>query len=587
MSGRKQKNLFADKERLAKQDAVRVVNEARDTTAKKMGFSDFDHALKSRLKDRGFEVNEPVDEKTWKLFKGEIESDGSYDSEQAKKIYASVDSCYKDIKSLEEISYYSVTDLNELKKIQEQIDKTLNKYRDRNVKVYSNNIPDFVSEYIGENCKEMKNNPEQYNAELNPEAAKACENFEQLKREAVSIFRLEGTPEYFDKAEKFVRENYFPRLVSLMIEPSKSANVIVTDERTDVEKARDRIQNVLRTKSLVCYDHSVAIRKAAQKVAEDFMVEVNTTKTTVDSVINAFYSNENKANVDRLFQETKADVQQLVFQFIQDSKKRDEISKGYESLSYFWMKSPEESSYKKNSRGLLVLTSDNEDNLFGSAFDNVVKLFSDPRLSYFSTTNANYAPEIKVGQYSQSERVSMLPRLIRDINESPHSFQMVLAHEVGHKIGPLVSKINGYDLRSEYRDLLACYKDRKSIKLEVGQEDEAIADYIAAEVMARQISKMPQEQRQSRLVSSMETFCRFDARNLHTHSVECKGSHPEVSLRISVIFGANPNLRKAIGCECESPSFKSCGLSQIKLPEDSQSGAVSNGVTTNSPRGIR
>ena len=42
--------------------------------------------------------------------------------------------------------------------------------------------------------------------------------------------------------------------------------------------------------------------------------------------------------------------------------------------------------------------------------------------------------------------------------------------------------INGYDLTSEYKDLLAYYKDGKFINLQNGQEDETIANDISSVV---------------------------------------------------------------------------------------------------------
>jgi ElaB/YqjD/DUF883 family membrane-anchored ribosome-binding protein len=301
------RSKFAEKNEKIRENAAKVVRDARDRTAKELGFKDFDDALKSRLKDAGFDIKNPPDEKTWKLLKGEIESDGSYDSNEAKKLYVSAESCDKDVEELKKISYYSITDLNELKKIQGQIDNFSNKYNAKAVKIYANDIPDFISTYIGDKCKRLKNEPDHYKAEENPQAAKACGNMEQLRREAVRIFRLEGTPEYQVESEKFIRENLISDL-SYYMPPYAPSPAGPTPEKTEVEKAKDQIQKTLSRTYTYCYSYSDAIKKSAKKVAQDFMKEINTSKTTVESVIGAFYTDENKKKANQMFVIAKTDI---------------------------------------------------------------------------------------------------------------------------------------------------------------------------------------------------------------------------------------------------------------------------------------
>lgn len=581
------RNKFAERNEKTKEGAVKVVRDARDKTAKELGFKDFDEALKSRLKEAGFELKNPPDEKTWKLLKGEIESDGSYDSNEAKRLYVSAELCDKDVDELKKISYYGITDLNELKKVQDQVDNFWNKYNGKATKIHSNDIPDFISNYIGDKCKRLKNDPDHYKPEENPEAAKVCGNIEQLRREAVRIFRLEGTPEYQVESEKFIRENLIPDL-SYHSPPSASTTTNPPPEKSEVDKARDQIQKTLNRTYSYCYSYSEAIKKSAKKVAEDFMKEINTSKTTVESVIGAFYTDENKKKANEMFVTAKTDIQDMITKFVKDPQKRTEIMNGYDSLNLLWMENPPDSSYKKGPRGNLVLDDQKAVPSYVRQFsDDPLNVFADPTLSHFTTMNANYVPVLSMGRYNQKERVAMMPVFIQNMKDNPYVFQTVLAHEAGHKIGPLVSRINGYDLTPEYKELLACYKDNKSIKLEENQADETIADYISSEVMARQISKLPKEQRQSALMSSMEAFCQFDVTMTHMHTVMCKGAHPENSLRISGVYGANPNMRKAIGCEGDSPNFKSCGLKDIKLPEISNSSRATVDSDANAARGTR
>jgi hypothetical protein len=278
----------------------------------------------------------------------------------------------------------------------------------------------------------------------------------------------------------------------------------------------------------------------------------------------------------------------MVSKFVKDPERRTEIMNGYDSLNLLWMENPPDGAYKKGPRGNLVLDDQKATPSYVRQFsDDLLNVFSDPDMSYFTTMNANYVPVLSMGRYNQKERVAMMPVFIQNMKDNPFVFQSVLAHEAGHKIGPLVSRINGYDLAPEYKDLLVCYKDNKSIKLEENQADETIADYISSEVMARQISKLPKEQKLPAFMSSMEAFCQFDAKMTNMNTAMCKEAHPENSLRISGIYGANPNMRKAIGCEGDSPNFKSCGLKDIKLPEAVKSTGARVDSDSSAARGTR
>lgn len=250
---------------------------------------------------------------------------------------------------------------------------------------------------------------------------------------------------------------------------------------------------------------------------------------------------------------------------MKDPKKKSKIINDYDSLKLAWMEKPPESAYSKKGN-VLVLDEAKAPPSQAQMFTiDAFFAFSDASLSFFTTINANYMPQVQLGKIRVAERVNMMPALIRLGEELPYSLLGIIAHEAGHKIGPEVAEINGYDLKGAYADLLACYKDKKSINLRKDQGDEAIADYISSEVLARQISRLPAEKRQDALITAMTDFCLFEALD---SGINCRGVHPENSLRISGIFGANPNLRKAVGCQGDSPSFKSCGLKNISLPEN-------------------
>ncbi len=546
------------------QELAQPIREARDKTAKKMGFKDFDDALRSRLKKAGLDLKDPVDPKAWKNLKRE---GGGFTSggDNAKNLYRSVEWCAKEVKEFKTIRYDGMSDVKQLRETVRKYDAFQRKYRELSTGLYAKDIPTFVSNHIAQKCKSLKSRPA---SGEHRQAAKACENFVQIKRQAVNLFRMEGTPQYKAQAEKFVREN-------LLLNPEDSplsapAPASQTPEKSEIDKLRERLQAPRNIASDYCSELSSVIENAGNKVFEQLADDINKTKTTVDSVIDSFYSDSKRKIATRMFQEARAGIQGIVSQFVKDPAKRGKILDGYDRLKLLWMEKPPESAYKRAEKGMMILDEDKTApfKIFG---DDVFATFSDPSLSFFTTLNANYMPSISRGEFNNAERINMMPAFIHSLDKNPYAFLTVIAHEAGHKIGPQASKINGHDLTPEYRELVACYGDNRSINMQKHQTDEAIADYISSEVLANQISKLPQDKRKQALMSSMEDFCIFDDASNHARTVSCRGVHPENSLRVGGIYGANPNLRKAIGCEGESPKFKSCGL-KVSLSSASSNG---------------
>jgi hypothetical protein len=285
---------------------------------------------------------------------------------------------------------------------------------------------------------------------------------------------------------------------------------------------------------------------------------------------------------NEIFKTVKSDMQDLTKSFVKDPIKRAEILDGYDSLNLSWTRKPSDSEYTKDLNGQMVL---DENNAGRNPMDQSNTAFFDPSLSYFTTPNAVYKPTVSIGKMKLEEHVDIMPVFLSKIEKSPYTYLAIAAHEAGHKIGLGMAQISGFDLSSEYKDLLACYKDSKSIKLEGKQADEALADYFSSEILARQIQKLPKDQRKQAVMSAAEMHCMFGDRAQHL--VSCKGSHPESSLRVSGILGANPSIRKILGCRKDSSRFKSCGLkdSILDAPElNSVNGSGVGGASTRDPK---
>jgi hypothetical protein len=572
------KNKFPNKFQENKDLSVKIISDARDKTARELGFKNFDEALKTELKNKGFEVKEPPDEKAWKVLKGEADLSGGYDMNEGKKLFADISNCEDKLGPIKNYSSYGKTDLAEVQKQVAQAEKIFKDLDNKLIQIYSKNISDFVTKQIGDKCRNLKSNPENYNAYDNPEAALKCKDFESIRQQAVRIFRLEGTPEYQEQAEKFVKDNLLGELKYSSYSGgtpaqnvSTSAGGLILPQKSELEMARNNYDRLTKKSYSYCNGFGRAMNEAGKKVADDFMIEINTSKTTVDAVLGSFYSEENRKTTESIVSSAKSEIQGMVKDFVGDREKRNKIINSYDSMKYQWMDLPSESFYKKGPRGNLILDENKAITSFNSSFaSDPFGAFSDPKMTFFTTLNANYMPSIEVGALSFEKRVAIMPSFLIGAKENPFYLQSVIAHEVGHHIGPKLSRLNGFDLSGEYKELLACYKGNKSIHLQTKQDDETIADYISSEYLAIEIGKLPVDQREQALKSSMEAFCHFDAMGNQMQSLNCTESHPENSLRVSGIYGANPNLRKVVGCEGDSSQFASCGIKDIKLPKISE-----------------
>jgi hypothetical protein len=549
------KSKFADQLQKNQDEALKIVREAREKAAKDMGYKDVDDAFRKRMAEKGFQLIEPVDAEAWKSLKLELNSAGALNrsTENAEKLFAPVAQCKNEAEELSKAG--SETDRPNLRARHENLQK---KYKEDSIPMLAKDLPNFIEMQVGARCAFMKTHATTALPELNAEVVEACGRFPELRRQAVMLYRMEGSPDYQQHAEKFIRDNMLPPVVEK--NPQDSSN------SSEADRSKAEMQVLAGKSKEACGLYRNLVHSAATATADELMAELNTSKSAVDHLISNFYSEEKRKQADQIFVSVKSDVQEIVGQFVKPAKQRNEILTGYDNLNLRWMQSPPEADYKKGSKGNLVL--DAEKNPLKYVKGNFIDPFSqlaDPRLSYFTSLNAFYYNPKSLGEISQREQVDMLPMNLLSLRSNPNAYAAILAHEAGHKIGPKVSSVNGYDLSANYSELLACYKDSKSIKLQPGQQDETIADYISSEVMAKQLQRMPMARRKQVLQESMATYCLFDATGEHAHSINCKGVHPENSLRVSGIFGANPNLRKVIGCEGESSKFKSCGMKQVVL----------------------
>ncbi len=525
------------------------VVDARNKAAQQMGYKDFNDALKSKLKAAGLTIKSSPDKEAWERL---VNPDNFLSiNGDADKIYETAQQCGKEKSELNAIPSYLLTEPAELKNIVHRYQTFQTKYKELSIKYNAQDIPNFVDQF-GWRCKNLKTAGSSLpKSKDDPRLVQECANIPQLKRQETELFREEGSEGYQRKAEQFIRSHI---VMDTSLGSVSLQTPVKSPPKSEVESLRDKIKLLDESITDTCNSYDSIVTNAGKKVTSDLKKEIARSRVTVESLIDSAYSPERQKLAAGIAQSAKNDIQDLVGSLVKDPKKRGDILEGYGDLKISWMQKPEASSYTKDSNGVEVLNEETAGkNLNGSART----AFFDPELSFFTSINAFYNPAGSTGKEKTDEQVTMQPAILSILDENPYAFLGAIAHESGHKIDPYISYINGYDLSGECEGLLNCYRDSKSIKLGIGQSGETMADYYSSEVLAREIQKLPQEQRKQALMSSMEIFCLSD---VDINMSPFNEVHPETSLRIGGIYGANPSIRNVLGCKNDSSKFKTCGL---------------------------
>lgn len=559
----KSANSSEDLEREKYEEAL----ENKEKAAQAMGHKSFDDGLKKQLQEAGVKIKPNLSQDEWEELKHDLLTPGGLPGTHIhEKAYEGTFKCAPD--RLASGSSNSKSLGTTIKNLNAERNRRNQRIRADLVAQYSGNIPGFLENHILPKCEALGH--EAFLPENNERLYEVCDQFSQIRREAIMLYRQEGTPEYSQNAARFIEKYYTPQPVAELDMPPAG-------NRNQTSNAQKFI-SLNSTMQAECQEHIDVIHQSAKKAAQNYASELNRSRFNVERTIATVYNDRRKRQAQDALNVIRSDVQALVPQLTSDPRKQNRIIDEYNRVDLYWMQPPSADAYTTNAQGKDILrpTTENDDPR------SVPAIFSDPSLSYFSEPNAFYSPQMIVGDEKlHEEHINISPGFLELIEKNPHGFSSVLAHELGHKIGPAISKGNGHDMTAEYKDLLQCYKDRGSIRLQDKQSDEAIADYVSSEIMAYQVSKLPQSERRSAIMSMASVFCDGG------HSpIECNGLHPESVLRVNGILGANPNIRKVMGCGPESKNFKTCGLKDVSLLGGEEA-AMSSSEPTSSSDDIR
>lgn len=497
-------------------DLEKKLKAKRDEVAKSMYGAPLADAVKKELEKAGVPVDPEVSPYDFSRFMSKPHE--YYDMSSILK--SSIDCSAK----------FSIDDLPKLKlnEKQELLKKMVSQVKEESLRVRSAS-PNFIEEVLN-----AKNSDCYYNKE-DPYCKKAA----AIKREALILSRQKKDGDYQEKFNAF-----FDKYIA-------QNDIKLSDEASQIDES---LSQVIEMGSKQCSLSEAVNSSIARNVASKVVSSVQYSKSFIDFTLNEFYSDEKLKQVQKLFEFSKETMLSNLKGYVNDPAKLKKIEQSYDELKLHWIKKPSDKDYKKDGSNLIFKA---EGEL--STADNTLKVvFADPSLNYFTDFNANYMPSETLGDVKKDARVDMLPALLKLLETNSMAFLEILGHEVAHKVGPDISRWNGFDLNKDHQQLLACYASPDSIAMRPDQADETMSDYFSSLILAKYVETLPPEKRLDAIIQSVEGYCLFETNYMpDQHTV-----HPDSYMRISGILGANPKLRELMGCEGDSDKFKTCGVSK-------------------------
>lgn len=415
--------------------------------------------------------------------------------------------------------------------------------------------------------------PEQYGRRIaNPKLLSAklpevCsqKNLFELRNSMVKTLVKKDPVGRKSEVTKFIDAHFKSYLVVKDIEEALLQKTIYMSnyEEADspIKQHEDRLRETQQARTLSCRNQQQVGQEEFRDLFEEFNENIAKSKPVVETIITTLYTDDLKSKIDSLYGPSHTSIMRFVkddlskFPTLADQVKIKEMSSQLEGLSFFWPEKPDPGLYKKSDAFPLEVL--DEDKL--PVTDMFYRNFFDPKLSFFSSLNAFYTPVTKVGVHVGEEKVFLMPTLNLMAEKSPYDVMATIAHEIGHKLGPEVSRINGYDLRGEYKELLMCLSGADSIGMNQNQSDEAFSDWLSAKVVGEGILKLPTPERRAAALSVAGFFCQAHMGDFFSSSFSLKNKHPESTLRINGIYGANKQIREALDCKGPGP-YRECQL---------------------------
>jgi len=598
----------------------KIIEQGYLKTLKRQGYDSVEAALTAHMKSNGFEINPKLENPQKKLFfSGNLSGDvrieefisnapnncdrHSFQKEmksETKRLKQSVhDNAtelenarargmpQKRIKALEETLAAAEQKLfADLRSEISRAGEISKKYTDRDrilhqldfVSIYTEilafcpaNLPVTITEKKEEYAKAVKkaqpvDSKEKPNVAITAlKVPEACSNngIYSIRRKILEIHRNTDPAKAIRSKSKFVNDNFeFLLLLRRLDFQVNGMPVTVNKEEIAVqEKLEMDANSAFELARQDCVDlsktHSAAVKEEYRK----FFRRLAGSRPFVEYISDTAYSADNKQSVSAIFKKAHAGVTYFVtkelgrMRGLKWTRKLSRMKRELKRLSLTWNQKPPARYYKAS--GTLGIETLDFDAV--PEHDGFANSFQDHALTHFRNINAYYAPMTQTGAFRQNETVSIMPVLFPMAAKNPYALLMIMAHEIGHKFGLRTSGMNGYDLSGHYGKLVSCLMGAGSIRINNKQADEAIADWIAAKVVGSVLMSLPAGERKNAALKLSGFFCETEGSGFLQYSPFLKASHPDAVLRVNGIFGANSDVRRALGC-AHPGMYKECTL---------------------------
>lgn len=524
----------------------RAVKEAKQLGITSLGFPDINTAIKMIAVQRGVEFVPVLSEKAQKwVFEGDYSS--FVDETQ---IFKSSNECRA---KLQAVPKANKNDANSLRAANAAYEVLLKETAKMRLKGFHLSLPSAMAT-LTKNCETLS----QLSAEgqAAPEYGKlksVCAELPKVRKKAIDLFRKDNGTDLQKNQNAFVDE-YADALTTFVAEPLKlNADA---DELTRLNAQRLSLN---KQAQLACSSLNSGMTTVVAQTRELLTNLVSRSRPTVEALVNRFYTNSRKTKMESIVTRVKAEANDIVARLTTDPNLRKKVSEGYSRLKIGWINMPPPSHFVKIEGTPIEIINPEKELEFGFG----VEAFFDPKLKFFTEINAYYKPTVAVGAaIKEDAQVAIMPAFIEYLDKNEFAFTNVFAHEAGHLMGPMLSMVNGHDLREAQKPVLECLAQPDSIRMNGGQGDEAFADTVAAEIIAKLVTELPEGNRLSALSAANEAFCVLDATD--SFSISTEHGHPNTMLRIGGIFGGNSAFRKAMGCQAPSSTYRTCGIPERK-----------------------